>query len=210
MKINPRSEAGYIDVLPGQHAALSFKVKQNIRVGQPYGRCSFRNPFRKDDTIGYNQKECMDMCLNNQIVEQTECVLMNYPPLEGMTCWEDIDEYNKQEYSYIDHYWMMKYAVNLCNYTTKDVDGQSTNITVAPLYGWPVNFFFDYKSCACYPPCNDIGFDVTANIQKHELANWVFQYEYYVSTHIKFQAFMTGYTLIFLIHLTDTVLIVLE
>ena len=171
MEINPRSDLDYVDVFPGQNAELSVKVRKNIRAAQPHGNCSHTNPFRHNDEIVYRQKECIDMCHNNQIVEQIKSVLIDYPPLDGMTCWEDIDEYNKRPYRFVDEYWMMKYAVNLCNYTSKDVDGQSTNITVTPLYGWPDNFFFDIQNCACYPPCNDIEYDLTANIRKHELAD---------------------------------------
>ena len=184
VKINPRSDIGYIDVLPGKHAALSFKVKKNIRVGQPHGNCSNRNPFRQEDSIVYRKKECIDMCHNSQIVDQYQSVFVDYPILDGMICWEDIDEFNRHEaYKIVDELWMMKYAVNLCNYTSKDVDGQSRNVTVRPVYGWPDNFSFEVKQCSCYPPCDDTEYEVTANILEHELTNEDFVYANYVSVN---------------------------
>jgi hypothetical protein len=152
-------------VPPGYSVTFGVKARQNIRIGAPHGNCSDRNPFHKEDTnIRYTLISCQKQCLQAAIVRECGCKDISLPGANTFAdhtycSADDILSQNCANNATKDCYTnlFILYKRNTCVREMKMK--MSRNATANRL-------------CGCFPPCNEITYDVTYSLAKWPAASF--------------------------------------
>ena len=145
------------DVPPGYSVSFGVKARQNIRIGPPHGNCSNRNPLG-DHGHQYRLISCQKMCLQRTIVKLCGCVDIalpghaNFPTQHFCTSDHEIPSTCRLEAT--DECFESLYKVYERLQCVKNVTVAVTRNATAT------------KGCGCYPPCNEITYDVTYSLSK--------------------------------------------
>ena len=160
VKINPTHDTQYYNLQPNHEYNFFVNAKQHIRLGNPYGQCSSRDPFvqiwqtRLD--VPYRQQDCELSCLAKKILDKTGNVSMWLPPLDGMRCW--LDENGTLVLQTLEERNVI-HVRRWCNYSTLETDsGHAGEVnTTQASFDW----LDEVDYCPCYPPCNGTEYDVS-------------------------------------------------
>lgn len=145
------------DVPPGYSVSFGVKAMQNIRIGAPHGNCSQINPFGVSDKK-YRLISCQKMCLQTAIVNECGCRDIALPGYENYPdkpfCNNDsmVADYcrlNATDECY-EGFRLVYERIICVKQTTVDVTRNASAI----------------NACGCYPPCNEITYDVTYSLSK--------------------------------------------
>ena len=154
------------DVPPGYSVTFGVKARQNIRIGPPHGNCSDKNPFHDDNTnIRYTLISCQKQCLQSAIVRECGCKDISLPGADtfpGSYTYCSADDILSQDCAdnatkeCEENLWKL-YKRNTCVREMKMK--MSRNATANRL-------------CGCFPPCNEITYDVTYSLAKWPAASF--------------------------------------
>lgn len=154
----PYPHAEGFDVPPGYSVSFGVKTRQNIRVRAPHGNCSDKNPFSPDSSQQYRLLSCQKMCLQSQIVQYCGCKDIALPGGDQYPdkkyCTDDYDV--PQECIYRATNTCLSTLFKLYERIVCAKESKMTLMQNASII----------QDCGCFPPCNEISYDVTYSLSR--------------------------------------------
>ena len=146
----PHTE-GY-DVPPGHSVSFGLRPHVTERIGKPHGNCT-------QNREGYRLIECQKECVQKGIVERCGCKNINLPDVkehkDAPFCTSDHNISTKcADPQYISEcYEQLKSFADRMECARSNSNILSRNATKA-------------RECGCFPPCHELGYDVTYSLSK--------------------------------------------
>ncbi len=149
---------GY-DVPPGFSASFGIRPLRNLRIGPPHGNCTDTNPFdvESKETTHYRGISCQKMCLQSHVIEKCGCHDASLPSLPHMnvsSCRKsDIvpDSCIKNATEECLQVLLKLHRKIECARNTRNLVNRNTTLM---------------QACQCYPPCDEVQFDVSYSLSK--------------------------------------------
>lgn len=144
------------DVPPGFSASFGIRPRRIKRIGPPHGNCTTSNPFGKS-TARYRVMSCQKMCLQQHIINSCGCKdksLPDVPNLDAEPCRtaDDFPDSCMMEASdECLNRFLHLYNRIQCIRQTKDWLTKNSSIM---------------SNCSCFPPCDEIFYDVSYSLSK--------------------------------------------
>lgn len=159
---------GY-DVPPGFSASFGIKPRMNIRMGPPHGRCADRNPFG-EDKARYRGISCQKMCLQSHVIKTCGCADSSLPTVPGTTvrpCRNNDEFPDSCMFNATGECLKILfrlYAGIQCARKTRDWITKNTTLM---------------EDCKCFPPCDEILYDVSYSLSKWPASGYEGDAAYY-------------------------------
>ena len=165
---------GY-DVPPGFSASFGVRPRKMIRIGPPHGNCSHVNPFARSQKQ-YRGMSCQKMCLQDHVIKSCNCSDGSLPRMEGTTVKacrnnDDFDEscmFNATK-KCLDHLFLLYERIQ-CARRTRDIVTRNNTLM---------------QECHCYPPCDEVYYDVSYSLSKWPAAGYEGDAAYFDVFHIE-------------------------
>lgn len=146
------------DVPPGFSVSLGVKARLNLRIGPPHGNCSHTDPYGKGKSRDYRLISCQKKCLQREIVRECGCKEISLPNHENYTylryCTQDDDIPDDCRLNATEECFTRLYEVYDRFSCVRNTTARLTrNMTFA-------------AQCKCFPPCNEVSYDVTYSLSK--------------------------------------------
>ena len=159
---------GY-DVPPGFSASFGIKPRMNIRIGPPHGNCTNENPFGPNQSR-YRGISCQKMCLQSHVIKSCGCSdssLPNVPGTNVKPCrnndqFPDSCMFNATEECRL--ILLRLHAQILCARKIRDWVTKNTTLLV---------------DCKCFPPCDEVLYDVSYSLSKWPASGYEGDAAYY-------------------------------
>ena len=153
---------GY-DVPPGFSASFGIHLRKNIRMGIPHGNCSNMDRFG-DGSKRYRLMSCQKMCMQIYIVEQCGCADVGLPvtflPSNVSLCRDNQNFPEKcifeASQDCLDSMMALHSRIQCARSTKASITKNTTAM----------------EQCACFPPCDEISYDVSYSLSKWPAAGY--------------------------------------
>ncbi len=145
------------DVPPGFSASFGIRPRRIKRIGPPHGNCTEANPFGTN-SARYRIMSCQKMCLQNHIIKECGCkdiALPNPPEADHVETCRDTSKFP-------DH--CMYNATQECLEALFNLYDRVMCIREAK--DWMTKNSSLMTGCSCYPPCDEIFYDVSYSLSK--------------------------------------------
>ena len=146
---------GY-DVPPGFSASFGIRPRRNIRIGPPHGNCSQDNPFG-DGSQRYRLMACQKMCMQSFVIKYCNCSDVSLPTLPNKDvplCRNDSGLPDRCMYNAtkdcLDNLLNLHKRIKCA----KGVRGKFGKNATA------------LQACKCFPPCDEVAYDVSYSLSK--------------------------------------------
>ena len=163
------------DVPPGYSASFGIRPRRMKRIGTPHGNCTDRNPLG-DTSDRYRVMSCQKMCLQRYIMSICNCKDKTLPDLPVMdvkncrTADELPDSCMVSATSDCLKHLLRLYDNIQCIRSTKDYLTKNSSIM---------------DNCACFPPCDEIFYDVSYSLSKWPASGYEGDAAYFDVFHIE-------------------------
>ena len=159
---------GY-DVPPGFSASFGIKPRRNIRIGPPHGNCSEKNPF-DHRSIHYRLMSCQKMCLQDFIVRNCNCSdvgLPNMPNISVPLCRSDDEFPDSCMFDASQQCFDILQQLHKRIQCVRTSKAKMTKNATA------------MEECHCYPPCDEVAYDVSYSLSKWPASGYEGDAAYY-------------------------------
>ena len=146
------------DVPPGYSVTFGVKARLNHRIRPPHGNCSDKDPFNALHGYQYRLIACQKTCLQHQIIRECGCKDISLPGGDQFPnlryCTNDDEIEYDCRFNATDECIAGLYRVYERHKCVRNASARVTrNASLA-------------RSCGCYPPCEEVSYDVAYSLSK--------------------------------------------